>query len=152
MSSSDDFPGDMDRFPFDDRDADAVFGASSGADSVPEDLRDVAELVHAARRAGSADELVGEDVVVAQIAAAIGEHAAVAPQSDAHERIPVLKKFRTAKLAAAATAVLMLGGTAAAAATGTLPVARAELRRHRPVGRRHQPPARITTCGSRYST
>ena len=33
----------------------------------------------------------------------------------------MLKKFRTVKLAAAATAVLMLGATAAAAATGTLP-------------------------------
>ena len=60
MSGADDFLGDMPRFPFDDRDADAVFGGASGPDTVPEDLRDVAELVCAARRAGSADELVGE--------------------------------------------------------------------------------------------
>ena len=65
MSASDDFPRDMHRYPFDDSDADAVFGSSSGADAVPEELRDLAELVDAARRAGSADELVGEDVIVA---------------------------------------------------------------------------------------
>lgn len=120
MTSRDDFPGEMEAFPFDDTAADAVFGSSDGADSAPEEFRDVAELVHAARRTGSADELVGEDVIVARIAAAIGEHAAP-PQGDAHERIFVLKRFRTAKVTAAATAVLLLGGTAAAAASGSLP-------------------------------
>ena len=118
MSRADDFPGDMEAFPFDERDSDAVFGAP-GAD-VPESLHDVAELVQAARPPGTADELVGGDELVAGIAAAIGERAAPLP-SVAHERIRVLNKSRTAKLAAAATVVLMLGGTAAAAATGTLP-------------------------------
>ena len=127
MSASDDFPRDMHKYPFDDSDADAVFGSSSGADAVPEDLRDLAELVDAARRAGSADELVGEDVIVGQIAAAVGVHVSSAgtdtasPPADAHERISVLSKFRTAKLAAAATAIVVLGATAAAAATGSLP-------------------------------
>src|SRR5436190_359674 len=108
----------MEAFPFDERDSDAVFGAPGAV--VPDSLRDVADLVQAARRPGSADELVGGDELVAGIAAAIGEHAAPLP-SVADERIRVLTKFRTAKLAAAATAVLMLGGTAAAAATGALP-------------------------------
>ena len=58
--------------------------------------------------------------MVAQIAAAVGEHLA-SQRGDADERIRVLRKFRTVKLTAAATAVLMLGATAAAAATGTLP-------------------------------
>jgi hypothetical protein len=120
MTSSGDFPGDMEEFPFDDTDADAVFGSSPGSESVPAELRDVAELVHVARGPGAAGELAGEDVMVAQIAAAVGEH--LAPQrGDADERIRVLRKFRTVKLTAAATAVLMLGATAAAAATGTLP-------------------------------
>ncbi len=119
MSVSDDFPGDMEEIPFDERDREAVFGAS-GAD-VPDSLRDVADLVRAARRPGSADELVGGDDIVAGIAAAIGDHAAPLP-SVAEERIPVLHKYRTAKLTAAATVALMLGGTAAAAATtGSLP-------------------------------
>jgi hypothetical protein len=118
MSRPDDFPDDMEAFPFDERDGDAVFGAP-GAD-VPESLDDVADLVQAARRAGSADELVGGDEVVAAIAAAIGEHAAPLPRG-ADERIRVINRSRTAKLAAGATAVLMLGATAAAAATGTLP-------------------------------
>jgi len=108
----------MEAFPFDERESDAVFGAP-GPD-VPDSLRDVAGLVQAARRPGSADELGGGDQLVAGIAAAIGEHAAPLP-SVADERIRVLNKFRTAKAAAAATVVLMLGGTAAAAATGTLP-------------------------------
>jgi hypothetical protein len=118
VSTFDDFPGDMEAFPFDERESDAVFGAP-GAD-VPDSLRDVADLVQAARRPGSADELVDGDELVAGIAAAIGEHAAPLP-SVADERIRVLNKVRTAKAAAAATVVLMLGGTAAAAATGTLP-------------------------------
>ena len=120
MSVSDDFPGDMEEFPFDDTGADAVFGSAPGSESVPADLRDVAELVHVARSPGAAGELAGEDVMVAQIAAAVGEHLA-SQRGDADERIRVLKKFRTVKLTAAATAVLMLGATAAAAATGTLP-------------------------------
>jgi len=120
VSGADDFLGDMPTFPFDDRDADAVFGGSSVPDAVPEDLRDVADLVRAARRAGSADELVGEDVIVAQIVAAVGEHVS-SLESGAHERIPVLSKLRTAKLAVASTAMLVLGATAAAAATGTFP-------------------------------
>ena len=121
MTSRDDFPGEMEEFPFDDTAADAVFGTARVAGDAPEELRDIAELVHAARRTGSADELVGEDVIVARIAAAMGEPAAP-PQGGAQERIAVLKKFRTAKVAAAATAVLLLGGTAAAAAaTGSLP-------------------------------
>jgi hypothetical protein len=118
VSTFDDFPGDMEAFPFTERESDAVFGAP-GAD-VPDSLREVADLVQAARRPGSADELAGSDELVAGIAAAIGEHAAPLP-SVADERIRVLNKVRTAKAAAAATVVLMLGGTAAAAATGTLP-------------------------------
>ena len=125
MTSSDDFPGDMEAFPFDDHDCDAVFGAAAGTPDVPESLRDVADLVHAARRPGSADELVGEAAMVDEIAAAIGEVAAPphehGPRRGANERIPVFQKFRTAKLAAAATVALMVGGTAAAAATGSLP-------------------------------
>ena len=39
-------------FPFDDTDADAVFGAAPGSEPVPEELRDVAELVHVARSSG----------------------------------------------------------------------------------------------------
>jgi hypothetical protein len=120
VSAGDDFPGEMDTFPFDGNDADAVFGVSPGSNSVPEELRDVADLVLAARHAGSTEELAGEDVIVAQIAAAIGEHLASAT-GDAHERTRVLSKFRTAKVAAAATAVLVMGATAAAATTGSLP-------------------------------
>ena len=125
MSGANDFPGEMEAFPFEEPDRDAVFGAP-GAD-VPDSLLDVADLVRAARRPGSADELVGGDELVAGIATAIREHAAPLP-SVADERIRVLNKSRTAKLAAAATAVLMLGGTAAAAATGALPT---------PVSHRH---------------
>jgi hypothetical protein len=120
VSVFDDFPGDMEELPFDDTDADAVLGSASGSGSVPAELRDVAELVHVARGPGAAGELAGEDVMVAQIAAAVGEHLA-SQRGDADERIRVLRKFRTVKLTAAATAVLMLGATAAAAATGTLP-------------------------------
>jgi hypothetical protein len=113
----------MEGFPFDDHDRDAVFGAAAGAPDVPESLRDVAALVHAARRSGSADELVGEAALVAEITAAMaamGKDAAQ-PRRSANERIPVFQKLRTAKLAAAATVALMVGGTAAAAATGSLP-------------------------------
>jgi hypothetical protein len=117
----------MEAFPFDDHDSDAVFGAAAGAPDVPESLRDVADLVHAARRPASADELVGADGMVAEIAAAMGEVAAPALQRGlsrgADERTRVFSKFRTAKLAAAATVALMVGGTAAAAATGALPTA-----------------------------
>ena len=121
MTFRDDFPDEMEDFPFDDTAADAVFGHSHGADAAPEELRDVAELVAAARRTGSADELVGEATIVARIAAAMGEPAA-SPQGGTHERIAVLKKLRATKVTAAATAVLLLGGTAAAAAaTGSLP-------------------------------
>ena len=123
MTPADDFPYEMDRFPvfpFDEHDANVVFGASSASQPVPEDLADIAELVHAARRSGSVDELAGEDVITAQIAASIREHAA-SPRGDADERIRVLSKFRTAKVAAVSTAVLVLGGTAAAAATCNLP-------------------------------
>jgi hypothetical protein len=119
VNGSDDFPDDMEEFPLD-HDSDAVFGGAADASGVPESLRDVADLVHAARRAGSADELSGVDVVVAELAAAIGEPAAP-PRRGADERIPVLQRYRTAKLAAAAAAALLVGATAAAAATGTLP-------------------------------
>jgi hypothetical protein len=112
----------MEATPFDDHSGDAVFGAADGTPDVPESLRDVADLVHAARRPGSADELVGENEMVAEIAAAIAQGRDAAPdRRGAYERIPVLPKFRTAKLAAAATVALMVGGTAAAAATGSLP-------------------------------
>ena len=133
MTPPDDFPGDMHWFPLDDGDADVTFGASSGFGPVPGELRDVVDLVAAARRPGSADELVGEDVIVAQIAAAVGEHIS-SPPGDAHERIPVLSKFRTAKLAAATTAMLVLGATAAAAATGTLPTPSHHQPSHHAVG------------------
>jgi hypothetical protein len=63
--------------------------------------------------------------MVAEIAAAMGEVAAQAlergSRCGADERIRVFSKYRTAKLAAAATVALMAGGTAAAAATGALP-------------------------------
>jgi len=123
VTPADDFPYEMDRFPVfpnDSRDAKVVFGDSSASQLVPEDLVDIAELVHAARRPGSVDELEGEDVITAQIAASIREHAA-SPRGDADERIRVLSKFRTAKVAVASAAVLVLGATAAAAATCTLP-------------------------------
>lgn len=120
MTPADDFPGDMEEFPFDDHAADALLGAPPGSPDVPESLRDVADLVCAARQAGSADELTGEGVVVAEIAAAIGESAAP-PRRRANERIAVLRKYRTAKVAAATTVALTLGGGVAAAATGSLP-------------------------------
>ena len=121
MRPPDDFPDDMEAFPFDDHDSDAVFGAAPGAPDVPESLRDVADLVHAARRPASADELTGVDGMVAEIAAAMTGEVAAEPRRGADERIRVFSKFRTAKLAAAATVALMAGGTAAAAATGALP-------------------------------
>jgi hypothetical protein len=126
VTSSDDFPGDMHRYPFDDSDADVVFGGSSGSDPAPEELRDIAELVNAARRPGSADELVDEDAIVAQMAAVIGnpsarpDEDAVSLPGDSGGRIRVLHKFRTAKLAVATTAMVVMGATAAAAATGAL--------------------------------
>ena len=127
MTSSDDFPGDMHWYPFDDSDADVVFGGSSGSGPVPEELQNIAELVDAARRPGSADELVDENAIVAQLAAVIGNPSAqpdedtVSLPGDAVGRISVLHKFRTAKLAVATTAMVVMGATAAAAATGSLP-------------------------------
>jgi hypothetical protein len=113
----------MEAFPFDDHDRDAVFGAAEGTPDVPESLRGVADLVRAARRSGSADELVAETETVAAIAAAMTASGSVTadPRRGADERTPVFRKFRAAKLAAAATVTLMVGGTAAAAATGALP-------------------------------
>ena len=121
MTPFDDSPGEMRRFPFDDRDADAVFGARSGPDAVPDELRDIAELVHAARRPGSTDELVGEDGDRGAALPPRSWNTLRGPGPTRDERIPMLSKFRTAKLAAAATAVLVFGATAAAAATGSLP-------------------------------
>jgi hypothetical protein len=122
VTAPDDFPEDMEASPFDDHESEAVFGAATGTPDVPESLRGVADLVHAARRPGSADELVGETEMVAEIATAIAQgRDAAQPRRGAYERIPVFQKFRTAKLAAAATVALMVGGTAAAAATGSLP-------------------------------
>jgi len=138
MTFGDDFPGEMEEFPFDDTTADEVFGTSHGADPAPEEFWDIAELVQAARRTGSAGELVGEDVIVARIVAAMGEHAA-RPQGGAHERIVALNRFRTAKVTAAATAVLLLGGTAAAAASGSLPT---------PVNHRHAALAVVQTVAA----
>ena len=99
MTSADDFPGDMHRYPFDDSDADVVFGGSSGSGPVPEELQNIAELVDAARRPGSADELVDENAIVAQMAAVIGNPSAqpdedtVSHPGDSGGRISVMHEI-----------------------------------------------------------
>ena len=106
--------------PFDDNTADAVLGSPVAPDDVPAGLREVAELVQAARRPASADELVGENAMVARIAAAVGEPAELQP-GVGQEGNPVHGMLRKTRVAAAAAALVLVGGTAAAAASGVLP-------------------------------
>lgn len=109
----------MRELPFGEHGVDAFLDGKILADDAPRDLQDLARLVHAARAPATAGELVGEDRVVAALAAAAGVGAGIS--GTAHEgRRPMLTKLLTAKMAAAA-AVAVLGGGVAAAATGSLP-------------------------------
>ncbi len=111
--------GEMRELPFGEHGVDAFLDGKVVLGDAPPGFEDVARLVHAAKAPATAGELAGQDHVVATLAAAVGGSASVS--SPIHEgRRPVLTKLLTAKMATA-VAVTILGGGAAAAATGSLP-------------------------------
>lgn len=117
MTAADDFaPGPFD-ITADVGAPDIVFGCNRDDGAVPEELRDIVELVRSARRPGSVDELIADDAMIASIAAAITREQVPV---DAR-RVSKLSKLRSVKVTAAVTVMVMVGGTAAAAATGSLP-------------------------------
>ncbi|MHB1583047.1 MAG: hypothetical protein ACYCU7_04800 [Acidimicrobiales bacterium] len=119
MSLSDDGEGEMRELPFGESGVDAFLDGRIVAADAPPGFQDAARLVHAARGPATAGELVGQDDVVATLAAAVVGDAG-ASGSTHERRRPMLTKLLTAKMAAAAAAAI-LGGGAAAAATGSLP-------------------------------
>lgn len=130
MSTPDDVSDEMRGLPFDETGVDALLDGRVAEDDAPPGFQDVARLVLAARSPATPDELVGEEHVVAVLAAAtsmtgIGETDAGAEGLSTSEQMGegrrrMLGKILTAKMAAAA-AVAVLGGGVAAAATGSLP-------------------------------
>jgi hypothetical protein len=115
MSTGPDSP-DMHRFPFGDDVADRLLSGSLPANAAPESYRSVAALFEAATGPATSAELARAGAFAATAAAAVLE---TVPPTPGSRR--VLKKLMTAKAAAVATTLAFGLGTAAAAATGSLP-------------------------------
>lgn len=115
MRGSDDLSPDMAFFSSSDRSEQLITGRSA-PDDLPDESARVAKLL-TALRSPTASDGAGEQAAVSAIVAAI----AAAPVSlDTARRRRMLPQLLTAKVAAATAAVLLVG-TGAAAATGSLP-------------------------------
>ncbi|HWS46448.1 MAG TPA: hypothetical protein VN636_11355, partial [Acidimicrobiia bacterium] len=97
--------------------ADTVFGRAGEIGLEHEEFAEVVELVRIARRPGSVDELIGDDAMIARIAAAVDEARAPIEPSP----LSRVTKRHSVRFAAAIAVMAMIGGTAAAASTGSLP-------------------------------
>ncbi|HVA73515.1 MAG TPA: hypothetical protein VNF71_02995 [Acidimicrobiales bacterium] len=111
----------------DEQTADRLVSGSVAPDDAPPGYARLASLVRAAQARGSADELVGEGAVAAMAAAIVSNTLIPAPvqtitAASSSRENRMLSKVLTAKVATAATVALFGLGTAAAAATGALPV------------------------------
>jgi hypothetical protein len=99
---------------------DALLTGQVPPQDAPEGLRPVAEAIAALHVAPTRSELAAEASARAVFRGAVGRSAD--PVRSPHRSRPVLTSLLSAKLAAAASvAAVALGGTAAAAFTGTLP-------------------------------
>lgn len=99
---------------------DALLTGKVPPQDAPEGLRPVAEAIAALHVAPTRSELAAEASARAVFRGAVGRSAG--PVRPPHRSRPVLTSLLSAKLAAAASvAAVALGGTAAAAFTGTLP-------------------------------
>lgn len=113
--------------PVDERTIDRLISGEMAPDDAPPGYARLASLVGAAQGPGSPGELAGEGAVAVMAAAVVSNTlvpAAAHLQAAAtrSKRNKMLSKVLTAKAATAATVALFGLGTAAAAATGALPV------------------------------
>lgn len=108
----------MFRHRLDDRTLDRLLSGSLDPDDAPPAYASVAALVRTARGPATPDELAGEARVVATVAQTVATGSGVDEITD--RRRPMLAKLVSAK-AAMAAAIVLAGGTAAAAGTGSLP-------------------------------
>jgi len=112
-----DEPADMRRFPLDDRTANRLLAGELLPEDAPAGFEEVARLVAAAAAPPVGAELGSAAAMVGVIAGAM----ATAPHvTIASRRNPVRSRI-TAKVAGLAAAAVLLTGTAAAAATNSLP-------------------------------
>lgn len=114
-----DVDAEMHGLPFDQSTADAFLSGRVAPDDAPPGFQDVATLIQAARPPASAGETAIEGQVVAAFALAVRMPTGVSKTAYGTKRT-MLAQLLTVKMAAAAAAVF-LGGTATAAATGSLP-------------------------------
>ena len=118
--------GDM-RFLIDEHTAERLVSGTVAPDDAPPGYSRLAELVRAAQLPGSSAELVGAGAVAA-MASAIASNTLTPAAALASAAVPgskrkkMISKVLTAKAASAATIALFGLGTAAAAATGALPL------------------------------
>jgi len=115
MTSESDIPN-MHRFPFGDDVVDRLLSGSLTSTTAPDAYRSVAALFETATGPATSAELAQAGAFAATAATAVLE----TMSSDSGSR-NVIKKLMTAKAAAVATTLALGFGTAAAAATGSLP-------------------------------
>ncbi len=110
MSSLDDERAEMRAF-------DDLLAGLIGPDEAPPALREVARLVRIARGPATGEELAGEKLLSAEVAAAVRQSLPLPARSPWRRRVVRLASVKAAGLAAA----ILVGGGVAAAATGSLP-------------------------------
>lgn len=119
MTGGDDVNGEMWGTPFDDEAVEALLSGRLDPADAPPALRQLAELVAAARSPAPHGDRAGDDQLLADVTAVVREGAGIAPESD-HRRRSMLAKILPAK-AAVVIATVTVGVGAAAAATGSFP-------------------------------
>lgn len=119
MSYERDYEDDMPRYPLDDATADRLLAGRLAPDDAPAGYGHLASLIASATGPATPAELAGGEMMARVAAAAVG--AGVSAPSPSSRGKSMISKLVTAKFAAAATVAAFGLGTAAAAATGSLP-------------------------------
>ncbi len=126
MAANNDLYGEMRRFLLDDQTADRMLSGHLAPEDAPPGFSRTAHLLQAVKSPASAAELARKESTLSAMAAASRAGAPSLPHKGTKapltRRSNMLTKLLTAKVAAIAVATV-IGATAAAAATGSLPTA-----------------------------